>query len=64
MLFMEKKIDYQPRLQGKSQKPKNFIKNNYWTLSRCALEANTSNPTNAAFKSICIFQIFLSKIVA
>ena len=58
---MQKIMDYQPRLQGKSKKPKNFIKNNFWSLSNYALEANTFNSNNTAFKSIRMFQIFLQQ---
>ena len=61
---MEEKKELQPRFEGKSTKPINFMKNNFSRLSSNALEVTTSIPTNATIKSNCISQTFLCKNVA
>ena len=61
---MEEKKELQPRFEGKSTKPINFMKNNFLRFSSNVIEATISIPTNATIKSNCIFQTFLRKNVA
>ena len=62
--ILEEKKELQPRFEGKSTKPINFMKNNFLRFSSNVIEATISIPTNATIKSNCIFQTFLRKNVA